>query len=261
MTQPTPTTGAKGHLGRALALSALGGLLFAAAPAHAQLEQALQEAKSTTAAAAAAQRQIDDLDDRADAATREYAATLQQTDNLQLFVDRQDIFLESQRSELDSLRRQIATVESIKQGVVPMMLRMTVALEDFVAEDIPFRLSERQARVEDMKAILSDPSTSPAEQYRRILNAYEIETNYGYQVESYEGAHPSRPGNVVNFLRFGRTSWVYVSKDESEVAVYDLASRQWTPVSGADGIQLRQAIRVANEEAAPGVIYAPVIKR
>ena len=241
--------------------AALAACLALAVPAQAQLESALQEAKSSTAAAAQAQRQIEELDDRADSATRDYAAALQQADNLRLFVDRQDIFLESQRSELDSLRRQIATVESIKQGVVPMMLRMVVELEDSVAADIPFKINERNARIADVKSIVSDPEVSPAEQYRRILNAYEIETNYGYQVESYEGAHPSRPGNVVNFVRFGRTSWVYVTKDESEVAVYDMASNSWTPVSGADSIALRQAIRVANEEAAPAIIYAPIVKR
>ena len=246
---------------RALGVGAGASVLLAAGLAHAQLDSALQEAKSATAAAAAAQSQIDDLDDRASAATREYSATLQQADNLRLFVDRQDIFLESQRSELDSLRRQLATVESIKQGVVPMMLNMVVQLEDSIGSDIPFRQRERMARLNDVKAIISDPDVSPAEQYRRILNAYEIEANYGYQVESYEGAHPNRPGNIVNFVRFGRTSWVYVTKDESEVGTYDLASGEWRPVSGADEITVRRAIRVANEEAAPEVIYAPVVKR
>ena len=236
-------------------------LLALAVPAGAQLDSALQEAKSSTAASASAQRQIEELDDQADSAVREYRAVLQQADNLRLFVDRQDIFLESQRSELSSLQRQIATVESIKQGVVPMMLNMVISLEDSINADMPFKLAERTRRLNDVKSILSDPAVSPAEQYRRLLNAYEIETNYGYQVESYEGAHPSRPGNVVNFLRYGRTSWLYMTKDENEVATYDLASRSWTPLPDADTTAIRQAIRVAREEAAPGIVYAPVIVR
>jgi hypothetical protein len=239
----------------------VGASLLLASGAHAQLDSALQEAKSATAAAAAAQAQIDELDDQASSAVRDYGAVIQQSDNLRLQVDQQDVVLASQRRELASVRRQLASVEEAKQGVIPMMLRMIVALEDSVAADIPFRETERKARVEDIKQMMADPDVSPAEQYRRILNAYEIETNYGYQVESYEGAHPSKPGNVVNFVRFGRSSWVYMSKDESEMATYDLASNEWRPVTGADAISMRQAIRVANEEAAPAIVYAPVIKR
>ena len=264
MTDPTSIGASnpspRSRLVRLLGVTA-GAVALLASPAQAQLESALQAAKSATAAAAAAQAQIDELDDRADTATREYRAALQQADNLRLFVDRQGIFLESQRSELDSLRRQIATVESIKQGVVPMMLNMTVLLEDQVESDIPFRINERRARIENVKQTLADPDVSPAEQYRRLLNAYEIETNYGYQVESYEGAHPSRPGYVVNFLRFGRTSWVYITKDESEAAVYNIAAGEWQPLSAGDAESFRQALRVANEEAAPSIVYAPVIKR
>ena len=64
---------------------------------------------------------------------------------------------------------------------------------------------------------------------------------------------------MVNFIRFGRTSLVYVSKDESEIAIYNLGSKGWDVLTGADAIQLRQAIRIAKGEAAPGVVFAPVL--
>ena len=244
---------------KALAAGAAFSLL--ASPAHAQLDSALSAAKASTAASAAAQERIEQLDDQAESAAIEYRAVLQEADNVRLSVDRQEIFLESQRSELASVRRQLRTVDSIKQSIVPMMLNMVVQLEDHVAEDLPFRLSERRERIEDVKRVISDPDVSPAEQYRRILNAYEIETNYGYQVDAYEGQHPTRPGNVVDFVRFGRTSWVYMTKDQGEVATYDLASGEWRQLDGGEAARMRQAIRVANEEAAPEVVYAPVIKR
>ena len=82
---------------------------------------------------------------------------------------------------------------------------------------------------------------------------------FGLSTESYEGAHPKKPGNVVNFIRFGRTSLVYVSKDESEIAIYNLAKEDWDVLDGANAIQLRQAIRIAKGEAAPGLVFAPVL--
>lgn len=228
-------------------------------PAQAQLDRALQVAKDSTASAARSQQQVEQLDDQADNAVREYRAVLQQKDNIELFVAQQDIFRASQESEITSLRRQLGTVDQIKQGMSPMMLRMAIALEDSIRADLPFNINERLARVDNVKDVLGDPDISPAEQYRRVLNAYKIEVTYGMGIDSYEGAHPTRPGNVVNFIRFGRTSFVYVTKDESEIAMYNLPNKGWDVITGADAIQLRQAIRIAKGEAAPGLVYAPVL--
>jgi hypothetical protein len=244
-------------IAKRLMLASAAGLLFSA-PAQAQLESALSQAKASTAASAASQSRIENDDDAADQAAREYRAVLQQKDNIALFVAQQDIYLQSQTSEIQSLRNQLGTVEQIKQGMGPMMLKMAVKLEDSINSDLPFNLAERKARMENVKAVLADPDVSPAEQYRRVLNAYKIEVSYGQGIDSYEGAHPTRPGNVVNFIRFGRTSLVYVTKDEAEVAKYNLESGGWEVLAGADALAMRQAIRIAKGEAAPDIVFAPV---
>ncbi len=235
---------------------AVGAML--SSPAFAQLDSALNTAKSSTAASAASQQTVENLDEQADSAIREYRAVLQQKDNIELFVAQQEIFKASQDSEIASLRRQLGTVEQIKQGMSPMMLKMAVALEDSVNSDLPFNKSERLARVESVKAVLANPDISPAEQYRKVLNAYKIEVSYGLGIDSYEGSHPTKAGNVVNFIRFGRTALVYVTKDETEIARYNLDTNSWDVLSGADAIEMRQATRIAKGEAAPDIVYAPV---
>ena len=229
-----------------------------AAPAYAQLDTALSTAKASTAASAASQQRVERDDDDADQMIREYRAVLQQKDNIALFVDQQDIYLQSQTAEIQSLNKQLDTVEQIKQGMVPMMLKMAAALEDSIRADLPFRMNERLERVERIKTVLSDPEVSPAEQYRQVLNGFKIEVTYGQGLDAYEGAHPTRPGNIVNFLRFGRTSLVYVTKDESEVARYNLNTKSWDPIPTSEALALRQAVRVANKEAAPEMVYAPI---
>ena len=232
--------------------------LMAATPAHAQLERALDIAKSSTAQSAAAQRSAENLDDRAGAAKREYQAVLQQIDNIQLFVDQQDIFLRSQSSEISSLNTQLGTVEQIKQGMAPMMMRMVIQLEDFVESDVPFLLGERRARLNRVKATLGDPSVSPAEQYRQVLNAYKIEVAYGQGLESYEGSLPGRANEVVNFLKYGRVSLIYMTKDKSEVGRYNPETGDFETLSGADALRVVKAIRIAKEQAAPQMVTAPV---
>lgn len=237
---------------------ALGGVMATALPAQAQLETALSAARQSTASSAAAQRQIEAADDAAGSAVREYRAVLQQLDNTRLFVAQQQIFLDSQASEINSVRQQLGTVEQIKQGMSPMMLRMTVALEDAIQSDVPFRMKERLDRVARVQAALANPNVSPAEQYRQVLNAYKIEATYGYSTESYQGVHPEEPGNVVDFIRFGRTSFMFLDKRDDSAKRWDHANRSWVPLDEVDVQQIRQTIRVAREQAAPEVIYAPV---
>ena len=141
------------------------------------------------------QRQVEQLDDQADNAVREFRAVLQQKDNIELFVAQQDIFRASQVSEITSLRRQLGTVEQIKQGMSPMMLKMALRLEDSIKSDLPFNINERLARIDNVKAVLGDPNVSPAEQYRRVLNAYKIEVTYGMGIDLslIHISEPTRP--------------------------------------------------------------------
>ena len=133
---------------RFLLLGAAG--LIMSGTAQAQLESALNTAKASSSASAASQQRIEGLDDEADQAVREFRAVLQQKDNIALFIAQQDVFLQSQKSEIASLGRQLGTVEQIKQGMSPMMLKMAAVIEDTIKADIPFNLSERVKRVERM---------------------------------------------------------------------------------------------------------------
>ena len=246
-------------IAKRLLLTGAIGFAFAV-PAHAQLDSALSTAKTSTAASAASQARVVAADDAADSALREYTALQQQIDNIKLFVDQQNIYLASQTGEIDSLNNQLGTVEQIKKGMVPMMLDMTIELEDAINDDLPFLKEVRLNRVNDIKEALGNPNVSPAEQYRIILNAFKIEVSYGQGLDSYEAAHPTKPGNVVNFLRFGRAALVYMTKDESEIARYNKESGDWDILDGGKALSMRKAIRVAKGEAAPDIVYAPVVK-
>ena len=244
----------------------LAGVLTASytAPAYAQLESALLIGKGSTEASAQSQARVASNDDDAESATREYTAVLQEIDNLRLFVDRQGVYLESQKAEIESLNEQLESVEGVKKQMVPTMLKMTYKLEDSIDSDIPFRLKERKERIAKIKKALANPNIVPAEQYRAILQAYKIEVAYGQALESYEGAHPTKAGSVVNYLRFGRTAFVYMTKDESEIGVFNRSANGgrggWEDVGGSRAIELRQAIRIANKEAAPDIVFAPIFK-
>ncbi len=229
-----------------------------AVPAQAQLEQALRIAKNSTAASAASQQRIEDADDAADSAARDYRAILQQIDNMKLFVDQQDIYLKGQAADIKSLNRQLGSVGAVKRGMVPMMLLMASKIEDSVNSDMPFKMKERQERLERMKHALADPSVTPTEQYRQVLAAFKNEVAYGQGLDSYEGPHPEKAGVKVDYLMYGRLALIYMTKDESDIGYYDMETKTWKQVDSGQVLNIRQAIRIANGEAAAQIVAAPM---
>lgn len=253
---------------------AIGGAAFACASvmvspafAQSQLDQAVDQAETTTSAAAASQERIDSIDEQKGDLFREYRAVLQRIDSQTLFVEQQRIFLTSQENELADLERQIEDVDTVLQELAPMQSEMIAQIDNFVRLDIPFLRQERIDRIDALRELMTQPPTNvpPAEKYRKILEAYEIELDYGRFLRTWEeqlwsdpeaGPDPDAP--TVDFLLIGRVAFIYMTKDESELGIWDAAANQWTRLDGGFKPQVRQAIRMAKEVTTPNVFFPPV---
>ena len=236
----------------ALAVAAFGGA------AQAQLSKAVRTAESATRAGAAAQARIDKIDDEVGDVVREYRAALQEKETVALNVEQQKIFLKSQQNEIDSLKNQIERVGDIQSQLLPMMLRMIGALEDFVSHDVPFQMEERKARIVKLKELAADPNQSPAELYRQIINAYQIELSYGNQTTAYsENVMVNGEPHKVDFLRVGRVVLVYTDSN-GDMHIWNKAKGAYEDLPSKFKLDVQSATRIANEQKAPEVFPAPL---
>lgn len=102
-----------------------------------------------------------------------------QIDNLTLYRDHLTKLVSSQTSELVSLEQQLNDIEDTRQGIVPLMYRMIDGLDSIISQDVPLRKVTRQKRLEDIRLLMGRADIAEAEKYRRILEAYQIEIDYG----------------------------------------------------------------------------------
>ena len=239
----------------AVAASAVGGV------ASAQLDQTLQVARQGTAEGAQTQSRIDQLDDQRTDIELEYRALLDQIESQRLFVEQQQVFIRSQENEQTSLQTQIDRVENIQRDLSPMMREMVQNLEQFVNLDLPFRLegeNGRLARIERLYALIDDPEVSPAERYRVILNAYDIEASYGRSLNSYdeeilENDIPVR----VTVLQIGRIAMIR-KYDDGRMTMRHVHSDEWVTLPSGYETNVTRAIRIAQEVTTPSVFLAPL---
>lgn len=216
----------------------------------------LKKAEENRAATATTQSRIDALDDESRQFYDEYRRVLSQTEALKNYNDQLDKLIVAQEAEAVSLKRQIVNVEETGRGVLPLMSKMTVALEEFVALDLPFLPKERGERVERLKKRLDQADVTVAEKYRLILEAYGIENEYGRTIEAYQGTLPD--GRTVEFFRFGRIGLYYQTLDGKEAGRYNPQTKTYDVMGSNDRGELAKAIRIARKETVPDLIALPL---
>ena len=106
---------------------------------------------------------------------------------------------------------------------------------------------------------MSRADVSNAEKYRAIMEAYQIENEYGRSIEAYRSTIESDgETKTVDFLRFGRIALVYQTLDGSESRVWDQQQRAWVPLDDSYRTSIRDGLRIARRQSAPDLIRLPL---
>jgi hypothetical protein len=209
--------------------------------------------------AAKSQVRIDKLSEDTDKLVGEYRSVLQRIDALRVYNHQMDQLVASQEAEMISTRRQIDDVELVGREVTPLMLAMIEALDEFVGLDVPFLPEERTGRISALRDLMVRADITNAERYRRIMEAYQIENEYGRTIEAYQGdLDISGATRKVDFLRFGRVAFLYQTLDGAETGVWDKSNENWTDASDYRS-SVRKGLRMARKQAAPDLLRLPVL--
>jgi hypothetical protein len=222
------------------------------------LDQLVAQRMEVNNESAKSQVRIDKLSDDTDRLTAEYRVILQRIDALRVYNKQVSDLIGSQEAEMASLRRQIDDVELVGREVTPLMLGMIDSIENFVELDVPFLPDERSERMADLHEVMIRADVTDAERYRRIVEAYQIENEFGRTIEAYQGElNLDGSTRQVDFLRVGRVGFYYQTLDGGETGVWDHKQKAWTDASkSASGVRL--GIRMANKQTAPDLLKLPL---
>jgi len=218
------------------------------------VQAVIQEQVKTEQAAIASQAKIAQLDDESSRMLAEYRQITAEAESLKSYNDQLSVQVKSQGDELTQMNRQIDEIATTSREVLPMMNKMLATLEKFVALDVPFLPEERANRLVGLKDMMSRADVSISEKYRRIIEAYQIEIEFGRTLEAYQGKVDDR---IVEFLRTGRIALMYQTLDGKETGYWDNGARAWK-VDRDYGADVQEALKVARKQAAPDFVAVAV---
>ena len=243
------------HLLAAAVLSA--GMAMSATAAT--IDSALDKGVNRAETAQKSQQKIDSIDSSIRSAEREYRGLIKEIDGLNVYIQQLDKQLAAQEDEMASIEASIKNVTLVERQITPLMLRMIDAVDQFVAADVPFLKDERSQRVQGLKDLMGRSDVTVAEKYRKVMEAYLAEVDYGRTIESYRGTlDVAGEAREVDFLRVGRIALMYQSLDGQNLGVWNTASAQWETLDPSYKSKLMAGIRIAREQSAPDLIKVPV---
>ncbi len=238
-----------------LCLMACSAALWAAEPLKSAIDTRISGQKDNIKS----QARIDKLSEETTDLLSQYRSVLQQTDSLRIYNEQLQKLVTKQEAELFSFERQFSSIQVTQRRIVPFMLRMIEVLENFIKLDTPFLLRERSARLLFLKSMMDDPEVSLPEKYRRIMEAYQIELEYGRTIEAYNASlKQGDSARTVDFLRIGRVGLYYMTFDGTETGYWDTDSAGWKPLPEEYLGAIRQGIQIARKEIPPDLIRLPV---
>ena len=222
------------------------------------VDQIIKAQAEVEAIAQASQIRIAQLDEEATELLAEYRQVIAETDNLETYNKQLAAQVESQEEEIAAMLRQLEQIETTASEVMPMMERMIDTLEKFVELDTPFLLDERRTRVENLKSLMRRADVTVSEKYRRIVEAYAVEMEYGRTIEAYRGdIETDGTKRTVDFLRVGRVALLYQTLDGAETGYWNADLGDWIVDNGYRA-GVRDGLRIAKQQAAPDLMILPV---
>jgi hypothetical protein len=104
---------------------------------------------------------------------------------------------------------------------------------------------------------MDQADVTASEKYRRVMEAYQGEMEYGRTTEAYSEALPTT-GQTVDFLRVGRTLLVYQSSDQETTGWFNPVTRVYEDLPDRYRLEVKEGLAIAKNEKAPDLVMLPV---
>jgi len=223
------------------------------------IDEAIDVQVDSSSLSAKAQSDIEQLDEVSKKLYFEYKDTLNEYKSLKNYDDQLSKIIDSQLIEIKSINEQLESLDDINIDILPLLKRMIDALRLFIEVDIPFLLDERIARVNNLDELILRSDVTTAEKYRKVFEAYQIESDFGKTIENYSSYITLDNQEIaVDYFRLGRLGLFYRTPDGDETGYWDSSRETWVHVGNDLDKDIKSALDISNRQAPPNFISLPL---
>ncbi len=222
------------------------------------VDQVLQADQRRLTLAQQSQERINNIVQGTRSLEDQYRAINKEIDGLRVYNRLMGAQTDGQKATLEDIALSMDQVDVINRQIFPLMTRMIDGLEQSIALDVPFLIQERNDRVANLHEIMVRSDVSVAEKFRKVMEAYQIENDYGSSSETYEETLTfGDDTRSYNILRIGRVGLYFQSDDAQITGRWDNTAREWVR-DDSSRAEIRKGLRMAKQIIAPEIIVIPI---
>ena len=209
--------------------------------------------------AQASQERINSVVTVTNSLTDKYRSVNKEIDGLRVYNRLMTAQTNGQQATLDDIALSMDQIDVINRQIFPLMERMIDGLEQSISLDIPFLMEERTNRIDTLKGILERSDVSVAEKFRKVMEAYQIENDYGSSSETYrQSLEIDDTVRDYNMLRIGRIGLYFQSDDSRITGAWDASENAFVILGNKHRNEIKKGIRMAKDLIAPELLLLPV---
>ncbi len=223
------------------------------------VRNAMQTQTRTEQNTVAAEQRVTRLAEQAQTALGEYRAKQIELERLRVYNRHLEELVNDQEEEKAAKQEELERSTTFEQEIVPLMLQMVDQLETFISLDVPFLPQERADRIADLQAIMGRADVQISEKYRRIMESYQIETDFGRTIEAYTGTiELDGVDRQVDFLRVGRLALAFQSRDRDITGFWNKETGAFEVLPNRFRDSVTEGLRIARKQRAPDMLSLPI---
>ena len=236
-------------------------VILMAVPANTETEarKLQKEVISTIEIRKKTQEKEDDWADKKAKLIAQYRSFKAEAEHLKKVRIKTEELLKAKRDRVLELKRRIKESARIRKELGSYLESVVIELEKFIKNDLPFLLKERFDRIGSIKHLLAQPDKPAAEKYRRVMEALQVETEYGRTVEVYqENIKLNGKPLLVDILRLGRLSLFFQTPDGKIIGHFDRATGKWALLPSKYRSEINKAVEIAKRQRAIELVKLPI---
>jgi hypothetical protein len=226
----------------------------------ANLEEVQSVGEKKLVEAEQSQNKLDKIVEGAQERLIQYRSLLKQVEGLKAYNQQLSTQVASQEELVHRFDESISQVALIERQMSPLVSKMVDSLVKFVELDLSFNMTERRERMAFIQESLVAADVDVAEKFRQIIEAYQIENEYGRKIDSYQDIVTLNGAEQeVDVLRVGRIAMVSQTKDTKTSASWNNDSKTWEVLDNVTYRNaIRQGIKMAKKQASIGILTLPI---
>lgn len=167
--------------------------------------------------------------------------------------------VETAQKRIAQKEKRLQDIEQVAQDIEPFLEQMLNRLQQLVEQDLPFLQAEREKRLQRLKELMADPKEKVSEKYRRIMEAFLVEAEYGRSIEvRQKGIQVGGRSIRADIFRLGRISLFYQTRDQQECGWFNVAQDSWEELPAKYNRAIAKAIDIGAERQPAELLTLPV---